>query len=193
MPLVFSALKVANMCCKKEEALVKSTLALLGSDVAKVEVNMIQRTAYVRHRTTVSAETLVSILNEKNLGASIALPNGQATLVNADDDGSQASLCCFLWSDWQLYACLFVPITLLVLSLCQLYEPKVNLALKIAAVVLSSKDLLLKAYQSVKVLSLNMSILMALVLILAIFLGHLTEAAEISILYALSELVRDPA
>uniref|UniRef100_A0A6U0UBW4 P-type ATPase A domain-containing protein n=1 Tax=Pinguiococcus pyrenoidosus TaxID=172671 RepID=A0A6U0UBW4_9STRA len=189
MPLVFSALKVANMCCKKEEALVKSTLALLGSDVAKVEVNMIQRTAYVRHRTTVSAETLVSILNEKNLGASIALPNGQATLVNADDDGSQASLCCFLWSDWQLYACLFVPITLLVLSLCQLYEPKVNLALKIAAVVLSSKDLLLKAYQSVKVLSLNMSILMALVLILAIFLGHLTEAAEISILYALSELI----
>ena len=180
---------VANLCCEKESRVIREVLNELGGDIDSVAVNVVGRTATVRHRAEVEPDLLVRVLNGRGLGARVSQAGGLAG--DGDGDGAEDGA----WSGSRLLGLLVglvAPAVLLCLSISngdrgRWAPPSLSSYLAGGACVLSSPELLTKGFRSVRHCQLDMNFLMAAAAVASLLLGNLVEAAEVFVLFALAE------
>mmetsp|Transcript_8553 Transcript_8553/g.24709 ORF Transcript_8553/g.24709 Transcript_8553/m.24709 type:complete len:856 (-) Transcript_8553:76-2643(-) len=188
-----TVLRVENLCCNKEKAVVTGTLDRLGDSVKSISVNVIARSATVRHVSTLEPDVMVRMLNEKGLGATLA----QARGINEDGDHSDAHSL-----DWATLAPALVfvamPCILLLLGMIngnngRFFSARATPILYLLSLGFGGKDLCWKALVSMRSFSLDMNVLMFGVAAVSLALLQFAEAAEVAVLFSIAELVSKAA
>jgi Cd2+/Zn2+-exporting ATPase len=176
-------LRVANLCCGAEEKLILSTLEPLPG-VVRVTVNLVGRTAVVRHDATVTPDALATKLNALALGASV-IDVGEGSEANIVSRSPEYTVAIWL--------VLFqLPLFSASLAAAATHAPWEG-PVSVATVALGGGWIAYKAGKLLLVLRLDMHFIMLMAICAAVAIKDWTESATIAFVFSLAELLQQAA
>lgn len=189
-------LRIANLCCEMEVALVKQLLQPLPG-VQDVKVSAVGRVAVIRHTEPITTKVLLDTLNAAHLGASV-----QDVHTGHDDatDGRKTkrfrACLASMQRDVGAWAALFVALMGLLLAFLGVglgWSRAVQWAAVGPCLVLAALPLGLPLLRAFKLRRVDVNVLMATAVVGAVLLGDLPEALAVLVLVLLADRVRDAA
>jgi len=176
-----TTLFIAKMDCPNEEKLIRSQLnALAGVDT--LEFNLIQKELIISHSIEISA--IQKIL--KNIGMDANIKDDSFTQNNLNLLQTNVK-----YKDWIVLGISGVlAISSEIFSyLTQVENSYLVVSLALASILISGRDVVIKGLRAIRYFTLNMNFLMTIAIIGAALIGEWPEAAMVTVLFALAEMI----
>ena len=171
--------RIPQMDCPTEETLLRGRLERMDG-VAELEVNLLERELTVRHE-----------LDDALIAAAIGEPGMTATAVEGEDGASEPpEAMATRWEKAALAASGVSALAAEVVAWTSGVEDSVLvISLALASIALGGRETVVKGLRAVRQLTLNMNFLMMLAVAGAMIIGQWPEAAMVTFLFAVAELI----
>lgn len=181
-----SVFRVADMCCPTEAELIRNRLEKMPG-VIRVDANLMQREVAVRHQT--DEQELLAALRSLGMDAELTQPASAAAAAAQDlTSPTRAAASVPEWLPLAGSGVLAFAAEVVAWTTGSERSALV-IGLSLVSIGLGGRDTLRKGWAALRNLTLNINFLMSLAVIGAVIIGQWPEAAMVTFLFALAEMI----